>query len=139
PSPDMCNWYCLKKNACSCFELEKKFRYKPWNWMPENRIAEKQGDNKYDGENKNYKWYELYYEAKRYSKHTSHNSYDCRFRKKELPFEKKVKCSYRWCELCYKAKHYSKHTSHNSYDCRFRKEEPLFEKEKFKCNNCSKY
>ncbi|CAG8847251.1 9448_t:CDS:1, partial [Gigaspora margarita] len=93
----------------------KKFRYKPWNWTPENRIA----DDKYDGENKNYKWCELCYEAKRYS-----NSYDCRFRKKEPPFEKKVKCSYKWCELCYEAKCYSKHTSYNSYDCRFKKEEP---------------
>ncbi|CAG8857577.1 8447_t:CDS:1, partial [Gigaspora margarita] len=52
--------------------------------------------------------------------------------KKELPFEKKIKCSYKWCELYYETKRYSKHTSYNSYDCRFRKEEPPFEKEKFK-------
>ncbi|RIB13780.1 hypothetical protein C2G38_2248641 [Gigaspora rosea] len=107
PSTDMCNWCCMKKDECPCPEYGKTFGYKkkrPGKWLPENnRITEKEGDDEYgewknswDWEStyhKNYKWCELCYKAKLYSKCTSHNSYDCRYRKKE-PFVKKVKCSF---------------------------------------------
>ncbi|CAG8622776.1 15705_t:CDS:1 [Dentiscutata erythropus] len=93
----MCNWCCKKKNECLCSEYNKE---KP---PHENCITvEKSNDEYNEWKNKwewgstyhkNYKWYELCYEAKWYSKCTSHNFYDCRYRKMETePFVKKVKC-----------------------------------------------
>ncbi|CAG8600041.1 16227_t:CDS:2 [Dentiscutata erythropus] len=82
----MCNWCCKKKNECPCSypEYKKKFEYKKEKSPPENsRITVE--------------------ETKRYSKSTSHNSYNCRYRKTE-PFVKKFKCSF--CSKLYFPKYH---------------------------------
>ncbi|CAG8712459.1 1873_t:CDS:1 [Dentiscutata erythropus] len=109
----MCNWCCKKKNECPCPcpEYKKKFGYKKEKPPPESSVEESDDEyykwkNNWEWEStyhKNYKWCKLCYEAKRYSKSTSHNSYNCRYRKTE-PFVKKFKCSF--CSKLYFPKYH---------------------------------
>ncbi|CAG8580197.1 30475_t:CDS:2 [Racocetra persica] len=74
----MCNWCCKKKNEYLCSKYNKE---KPS--LENSHITVE--------------------ETKRYSKSTSHNFYNCRYRKIE-PFVKKVKCSF--CSKLYFPKYH---------------------------------